>query len=153
MWVVPPSPSNALVGGGAWQSIRSHWNADRRTYLLLLALHSLLFLPIDFLCERPVVGTIGIWGERGQRHKRGAKEEGEELKSRLLCALLWSQKLCPSILGLVSLDQAAPSRDHPGAERDDAQRTRTGPGSLCISSSLPKTKDLLLLKYNHDFWE
>lgn len=33
----------------------------------------------------------------GQRHKRGAKEE--ELKSRLLCALLWAQKHCPSQAG------------------------------------------------------
>lgn len=146
------------------------------TRLLLLVLCSLLFLPIYFLCERPVVGRMGIWGERGQRDKRGAKEGGKKIKSRLLCALLCVQKLCPSWVGTAQLflchgnprlglsgprsgSKLLPPGTIPApsgtrlSPRLDSPCMQTSLGSLCISSSLANTKDLSLLKHNRCFWE
>lgn len=138
--MVLPSPSNALVGGGARQRSPSRRNTDRQTYLWLLVLHSFLFLPIYFLCERPVVGRMGIWGERGQRHKRGAKEGGGRIKIKTtVCSPSGSETLPftgwhsltipvpwqPSARSLWTTEQlqAAPTWDQPCTEQDEAQHT------------------------------
>lgn len=67
--------------------------SHQQTYLGLLALHSLLLPAIDLLCERPVVGRMGIWGEKGGRDKREGQKKGGRIKIKVTeCSPLCSTK-------------------------------------------------------------